>query len=461
MKNDPAPDRTKPGAAGSLWIRFADAPAWAVGGIFAALAWRQLDLVNSHAVNVMYEDQFDIYQPMFLNLGWWDTFALQHGPHREGVGLIVTRLLSLVSGWNSRWDAFAASILMIAAAALGLRLALRFGVARNSILLAAVPFLFLNVHQYEIFVGAVNLSYGSMPMLLFMAYCVSWFLPRDVWRFAATGTLSFLLVFTGFGLFVGFLTPSLALVESVQAWRARERTRALLAFVALAVACLGWALFAKGYTFQPAVAGFRFPYEHPLEYAVFVGRMLGNFYGTEVLSSWQLVVGLCVAAALLGISVWNGIRCIVDGIAQNRRGVVLFCLSTFVLLFCANCAIGRVFTGAIAPLAPRYASLLIPGGLAIFLQLFTLRARRGYAWLSVAYLVLLIPGTSVRRADEIYGANWFADGRRSWSAAYLRTHDEAKANQISHFSIYPAPLGERLSYLEANDLNLFIPTPSD
>jgi hypothetical protein len=461
MNSNPDPGRAPPRASGSIWTRLSDAPMWAVGGIFCALAWRQLELVNTHAVNLMYQDQFDIYQPMFLNQGWWDTFALQHGPHREGAGLIVTRAMALVSGWDSRWDAFAASILMIAAAALGLRLALRFGISRNSILLAGVPLLFLNVHQYETFVGAVNLSYGSMPMLLAMAYCLTWFLQRDVWRFLAVGALSFLLIFTGFGLFIGLLTPPLALTEAIQAWRARERTRALFATVALAITLLGWALFARGYTFQPAVSGFRFPYEHPLEYVVFIGRMLGNFYGTAVLSNWQLIVGLAAATALLAISVWNGVRCVRRGISGNRQSVVLFCLSTFVLLFSANCAIGRVFTGAIAPLAPRYASLLIPGGLAILLQLSTLRVQPGCAWLAAAYVVLLIPGTAVRRADEVYGANWFAEGRRSWGAAYLSTHDEAKANQIAHFSIYPAPLGERLDFLEAHDLNLFLPTSPD
>jgi hypothetical protein len=434
---------------------------WIVAGTFLALALRQLELVNTHAVNLMYGDQFDIYQPMFLDQGWWETFALQHGPHREGAGLVVTRALALVSGWDSRWDAFAASILMIAAAALGIRLALRFGIARSSILLAAVPLLFFNVHQYEIFVGAVNLSYGSMPMLLMMAYCLSWFLSSSLWRLLAIGALSFLLIFTGFGLFVGFLTPPLLIVEAIQAWRARERNRSLLAVAALAITCAGWALFARGYTFQPAVVGFRFPYEHPLEYAVFIGRMLGNFYGTAVLSRWQLTLGLAVGATLVAICVGNAIRCAKRGVARDPQSVVLFCLSTFVLLFCANCAIGRVFTGSIAPLAPRYASLLIPGGLAIFLQLSVLRARRGLAWLAMAYTVLLIPGSSVRRADEIYGANWFAEGRTSWKAAYLSTHDEAKADQLSHFSIYPVPLVERLAFLESRQLNLFLPPPAD
>jgi hypothetical protein len=455
---DPARADPTPPLASRAWLR--RATAGIVAAIFVGLACRELQLVNSRAVNMMYGDQWDIYQPMFLGQGWWDTFALQHGPHREGVGLVVTRALALVSGWDSRWDAFATSLLMIGAAALGLRLALRFGIPANSILLAAVPLLFLNVHQYEIFVGAVNLSYSAMPLVLFMAFCLSWFLDNDIWRFLAIGVLTFLLIFTGFGLFVGLLTPPLVIVEAVQAWRARQKVHALLAMVALAIAGLGWALFARGYTFQPAVPGFRFPYERPLQYAVFIGRMLGNFYGTAVLSTWQLVVGLAVAAGLLAIGAWNGFRCAVRGVANEPRSVVLFCLSAFALLFCANCAIGRVFTGPIAPLAPRYASLLIPAGLAIFLQLSALRVRPHVGWLALAYTVLLIPGTAVQRADEIYGIHWYAEGRSAWKAAYLSTHDQAQADAIAHFPVYPGPVTERLDYLETRRLNLFLP-PAD
>ena len=429
---------------------------WIVVGVFAGLSWRELQLVNTHAVNMMYGDQFDIYQPMFLGQGWWETFVLQHGPHREGAGLILTRALAAVDGWDSRWDAFAASLLMIAAAFLGIRLANRFGI-RRTVLLAAVPLLFLNVHQYEIFVGAVNLSYASVPMLLFMAYCLSWFLAGDLGRSLAIGFLTFLLIFTGFGLFAGLLTPPLVMVDAIQSWRAGRRSRAWFSILALALAGAGWALFAKGYVFQPAVSGFRFPYEHPLQYGVFVARMLGNFYGTAVLSTWQLVVGLAAAAALVAIAARNGYRCAARGIANETESVVLFCLAAFALLFCANCAIGRVFTGSIAPLAPRYAALLIPAGMAIFLQLAQLRAHRNLAWLAMAYVVLLVPGTSIRRADEIYGANWYADGRRSWKAAYLKSHDEAQADQIAHFPVYPGPLGEKLTFLEDRHLNLFLP----
>jgi hypothetical protein len=448
---NPKPEGARTGAGAGPWI---------VAALFAALALRQLQFVNTHAVNMMYADQWDFYRPMFLGMGWWDTFALQHGPHREGIGLVLTRAMANVDGWDSRWDAFAASLLLIASAALGIRLALCFGIPVRSLSLAAVPLLFMSVHQYEAFAGATNLSYGAVPIFLFMALCLCWFLRGSLPRLLAIGSLTFLLIFSGFGLFVGVLVPLLLLAEAVQAWRAREGTRALAAAAALALTGAGWILFARGYRFEPAAPGFRFPYEHPLEYVAFVGKMLGNSFGAAPLSRMGLFVGLMAAAALAAIALRSGAACLARGVAREPRSAVLFCLSAFTLLFCANCAVGRVFMGAIAPLAPRYATLLIPGGLALFLQLDALAPRGTVAGLAMLYTLLLVPCTTLRRADEIAGADWFADGRRAWKAAYLATHDEAAAGRVSHFSVYPGPLGDRLTYLENRRLNLFEGQPA-
>lgn len=442
------------------FLPWRNAPAWVVAAVFAGVAARQLAFVADRAVNVLYWDQWDFYYPLFNGQGWWATFCRQHGPHREGAGLVLQRLLADVSGWDSRWDAFAVSILMIVAAGLGLRLATRFGIPGRSALLVAVPLLFLNVHQYEILAGAANLSYAAAPMVLMMAYCLSWFLPGLGWRLVALSALTFLLIFTGFGLFVGLLTPPLLAVEAAQAWRARERRHAAAAAAAVAAAGAGWALFSHGYTFQPAVAGFRFPYEKPLEYPVFVGRMLGHFFGTRLFSAEELVLGLVVAACLVAIAGVNGARCLRHGVAREPRSVVLFCLAAFALLYCANCAIGRVFTGPIAPYASRYSGLLIPAGLALFLQLASLARRRAFAWALVGYTILLVPATAVMAAYEVAGADWYADGRRAWKAEYLKTQDQSDADRVARFAIYPAPLNDRLAFLKEHRLNLFADGPA-
>jgi hypothetical protein len=143
-------------------------------------------------------------------------------------------------------------------------------------------------------------------------------------------------------------------------------------------------------------------------------------------------------------------------VENERRSVVISCLAAYALIYCMNTAIGRVCLGyEQASAASRYVTLMIPAGLAIFLHLATLRPAQ---WLGLAYALLLVPGTIALRQDDWNSVHWYSDGRRAWKAAYLSTHDEAKANEQAHFSIYPAPVTDRLKFLEQRQLNLFNPS---
>jgi len=277
-----------------------------VAAVFLFLAVRQLHFVAHHSVNMMYGDQWDFYGPLFRHEGWWQTFSYQHGPHRQGIGMVVTRILAGITGWNSRWDSIAGSTVLIGAAALGIGLARRFGVPRSSPALIAVPLIFLSVHQFEIFVGPSNLSHGVMPVFLLMSRCLAQFIADYRYRLAIVTGLTFLLIFTGFGIFMGLITPVWLIVELVQAWRRSDRPRARYCALMLVGVGASWALFAWHYTFQPAVPNFRFPYEHPTEYFVFVARMFGNAFGVGELAAPQLWVGASAAVLLVGIAIGMG-----------------------------------------------------------------------------------------------------------------------------------------------------------
>ncbi|HEY1792670.1 MAG TPA: hypothetical protein VGG34_07110 [Opitutaceae bacterium] len=442
---DPGQAGLLPGriGAGVVLLSFAATSAWLMA------------FIASHAVDMMYEDQWDLYQPMFRGEGWWATYDLQHGPHREGIGLVLTRLLAATSGWDSRWDAYAAGLLVVAACGAALLLGRRFAARRRLLVLAAVPPLVMSAHQYEAFLGPVNLSYGPIPLLLLMALCLAWFAASDLQRYLWAGALTFLLVFSGFGLFAGLLTPVLAAVDCVRAARAGNRRRAAAAAAAIALTAAAWALFAHGYVFEPAASGFRFPYERPSQYFVFVAKMFGNLSGTPALSPASLGIGGVAALAAAAVCGWNGAVCLRRGAADNPRNAVLFTLSGFALLFAFDCAVGRVFMSEIAPLAPRYATLVIPGALGILLQMESLASAPRWAVASASFAVLLVPASLHFRADERIGVRWFTDGRRAWKAAYLKSGNEAQADADSHFQVYPGPLGDRLQYLKDHRLNLF------
>ena len=298
-------------------------------------------------------------------------------------------------------------------------------------------------------------------MLLFMLYCLAWFVRDHRMRLALLSGLTFLLIFTGFGLFVGLLTPLLLLVEGAQALRACEWRRTWWIGGALVVIGVAWVVFAHGYYFAPAVDGFRFPYEKPWEYAWFVGLMLANLYGVPGSGPWAIACGLAVAVTLASLCGWHSWRLLRRGVAKEPRSAVIFSLAAFALTYCANTAVGRVCLGLEggAPASSRYLTLMIPAGLAIFLHIATLSVPRRAQGLGLAYAGLLLFGTLYLQRGDRDTIRWYSDGRRAWKAAYLATHDAVQATRQANFPIHPFPdtLTERLQFLEKHRLNLFKP----
>lgn len=421
-----------------------------VAAVFLGLAWRQNLLVDRFAVNMMYWDQWDFYIPLFQHQGPWAVFTEQHGPHREGVGLLVTQVLARLSGWNSRWDAFGVSYCLITAGGVALLLVRRCGVS-GVLPLAAVPLLFFNIHEYETFIGPANLSHGGMPMLLLMLYSLAWFIRSARWRWLMLAALTFLLIFTGFGLFVGLLTPPLAIVEAIQAWRGGERERAWLAISALGMSAVSWALFFHGYYFLnlvpsgPASLG---------QILCFLCLMLARFFGVTGTGSASVGFGMAVALIVALIAVWQARKVLLRGVAENPRSAVLFCLTSYALIYCFVTAYGRAVGN---PAASRYVPLTMPAPLAIFLVLAGAGGRLRSASLGISYAVLLAIGTTQLQPAEMESIRFYSEGRKAWKAAYLATHDEAKADAASHFAVFPRPIPERLKYLEEHRLNLFLP----
>ena len=75
--------------------------------LWAAVVFRWWYYVDAYSVNLLVWDQWDLYDAFFESHGWLDLFRWQHGPHRQGVGFFLTKLVADLSGWNTRMEAFA------------------------------------------------------------------------------------------------------------------------------------------------------------------------------------------------------------------------------------------------------------------------------------------------------------------------------------------------------------------
>src|SRR5580692_1317619 len=148
-------------------------PAVTVITAFVVLGIRFFTFISDYAVNVLFYDQWDFLSLFFKdNPGLGQLFLYQHGPHREGLGLVVDSFLYPATRWNTRAESFFIGGCIFAAALVALLLKYRlFG--RLSYADVAIPLIFLTMAQYEGIIGIPNAAYGGLPLLLILCYCLA------------------------------------------------------------------------------------------------------------------------------------------------------------------------------------------------------------------------------------------------------------------------------------------------
>ncbi len=433
-------------------------PVIVVSTVFLVTASHLALAVWRYSVNVVYWDQWDFYTPLFNHASLWRIFIWQHGPHREGIGLVLDKFVLEATRWNSRAEALFMVGALVAAAVVALSLKQKlFGRAVGKLDYGdfVIPCLFLTFAQMEALVGEANPSYSAIPELLMGLYCLAWLLPKPSARYAAVLVLNLLLIYTGFGFFMGVVTVAVLLFDLRRAFRMESESRTFPA-VALLLALASLASFFYRYRWDPAVPGFHFPDPHPLNYPWFIGLMMSYFLGLRavVLAS---VAGSFLALVAFAILIWHGFR-----LWRNREwsaaDLTVAVLLSFSLLFAANAAVGRVCLGMPeAAQFSRYMGLLVPAFLAIYFHLLTWRKSALRTALIAVFAAALIPGT-VRMPNGYYPQG-VSDGKQAWKTCILQTGIIDYCDRATGFPIHPNPRGthlvEKLQFLQKNRLNLY------
>src|SRR5579864_1221127 len=222
-----------------------------VAVFFVLLAGRLLRLTSRYAVNIFFWDQWIFNNAaLFQHHSAWEMFRWQFGP-RLGLGPLVSKLFDPHFHWNSRAESYLACGIVILAAACALWLKHRlFG--EISVADISIPILYLSASQYEQLFINTDLAHGPLPLLLITLYCVAWTIPNVSPRYALVLILNFVITYTAFGLFLGFLTPLVLIVDFWVNLRGRRRT-ALFSAAAVLLSLVSLASYFYGYKLQPAV----------------------------------------------------------------------------------------------------------------------------------------------------------------------------------------------------------------
>ncbi len=430
-----------------------DWPAIFVLAVFLATALRLLQAVLRYSVNLIFWDQWDFYTPLFHNASLWEIFRWEHAPHREGIGLVLDSFVLRWTHWNTEAEAlFMLGVLLLAGVAAVVLKQKLFGSLNYTDWV--IPCLFLAYVQLEVLVGEENPSYSVFPELLIALYCLSWTIPARVVRYATVLALNFLLIYTGFGIFMGVVTFGVLLLDLRRALRTDAESPAFSA-VALLIAMGSMGSFFYHYRWNPALSC-PIPDPHPIRYPWFVSLLFSYFLGVRTVV-WASVLGGVIVLAVVSILVWHGIRLWRDGV-WVPIDVSIVVLLSFTLLFAFNASAGRVCLGLPeAAQFSRYMGLLVPGLLGIYFHLLTWRKGGWRAVATLIFAVALIPATF--RTPGGYSPQIVHDGKQAWSQCIRSYGDIGYCDYTTHFPAYPFPrktqMVEKLQFLQRNRLNLY------
>jgi len=407
-------------------------------------------VVSRHSVNLFFFDEWDVYDGLFRGWPWWRFFLQEHGPHRQGLGVTVVVWLLRATHWDSRVQAYAIASAIIVAmlSAIHLKARLYGGLGWSDII---IPVLFLGLGQWEVLLSAPGPSAQAFPLLLLISYCVAWSHQKPWLRYSGIVILNFLLVYTGYGIFVSIIT---LLLLAVACWQNRKERGAMIAPLAAFIAStLSLASFFYKYAFNPAADCFRFPYPNLAAYPWFIGLMFGRFLGIKRGTILPGAIGVLVLILLMAVCV-RSLLMVLEGL--NRANVGVLILTGYTLVYAAAAAIGRVCMGMQAAGSSRNITLLIPGFVGLYFCLLNRNQSRHTRIAIFVLLLAVLPACIQRNHKEIEG---FSAMKAAWKRCYLANEKVAYCDAQSHLQLYPKPtathLNEKLAYLKENRLNLY------
>jgi hypothetical protein len=429
-----------------------------------ATSIRLIWLIKTYAVNIFFVDEWDFYDPMFNHYGLWQIFDVQYGPHRQGFGGIIIWLVSGFTHWSAIGDAYATFglVLIASIAALALK---RFIFRKWAVSDIVIPIIFLTVSQFETFIIAPNEAHSAFPLLGVMLFGLSWLIPNRVARYISVLLTNFVTMFTGFGIFIGFITPILLLLDLYQAIASKDRRWLMDVSFALAVSFITLAMFFYNYFFAPAVTCFKITPGYIIKYPAFMAVTLGRFLSVNYsISKWlSLGMGMALLIPLIITLIYHGYKLLIRS-SFTPLNYIGFAFSGFSLLFLLNAAVGRICLSMAAAYASRYVTLTIPGLFSTYLFFISL-SKIPWRNLSIVLFLALISVSIPLRSNDIATLEYYTNGKIAWKNCYLQIENADACDKKTNFWVYPPitmtsqgqidSFHRKLDYIKNNHLNFY------
>jgi hypothetical protein len=435
-------------------------PPFLVLGACLLLGVRFFSLISRNAVNVLFWDPWDFDDAtLFQQHSVWEMFRWQHGWHRQGLGALMQKVVEPWIHWNGRYEAFllGAVIVLVAVLALLLKMRLYGSVGYSDVI---VPLLFLTPLQYETLLWSPNPSQGSLPLLLIVLYCFCWLIRTYHWKYICLLLVNFFMIYSGFGIFIGPVTPVLLALDYCANTRRLSTRYQWGTAAALAISIVSLASFFVNYRFTLGVECPTPASKNPFVYPWFIALMFAHAGGLRALSLplATLIGSIVLLSFLVGLLV-TAKRLLAQESDQWSRDAAIAALLAYSGIFCLNASYARMCLGLAAAGNSRYTPYVILGLFGVYLYALSNRRRDVRVSQVLALAAFATLGALPLNRKDAADNEHFSSGKRVWRECYLARHDIYECTALTGFQIYPDPekthLQEKLDFLERNHLNLY------
>jgi hypothetical protein len=434
-------------------------PRWesiVVLAAFAALSARLVVLISQYAVNVFFMDQWDFNEvTLFQKHSLWEMFRWQNGPHRQGLGAILSFLIDPLFHWNSRTESFLVGAIVILATGCALWLKRRlFG--DFAFFDVCIPLILLTPLQYETLYITANLAHGPLPLLLVVLFCLAWTIANIYLRLSLVLLINFFAIHTGFGFFLGLITPAAIFADYCLNLRFLQKGRRLF-LISLLVSIGSLMSFFVNYHFETSVDCSPNLFQSPLSYAQFLWLMYANTFAAKGTGVFAVSVGV-VLFALVCAAIFVSVATLRTSASSDRTAhLIAAILLAFCLLFSANAAYGRSCLGIGVAQVSRYVIYMECGllGLYFFLLKFPSSIfRKAVLLVLTAALIGTIP---IRQQDRAV-MNFVRSAKINWKTCYMQFEEIRGCNHAVGYGVYPntdRDLKGKLEFLKQTKQNLY------
>lgn len=421
--------------------------------VFIVFSISLLFFIFTYSVNILFWDQWDLYDVLFYKKTIWEMFLWQPGIHRQGLIFPVDMILAQITSWNTRVESLFVGFLSISACffALWLKKMLFKKFNYSDVI---IPTICLSFVQYANYVVVPFPSLAVFPLMLVFIYCIAWLLKNSILKYILILIINILLIYSGYGLFIGLITP-LILFYFLLHEKDKKSRKIILISLTLSILSVMSFFFGLNPTKDPIIIS----WSKLIYFIPYVILLFGNFF--EPLSNLEtILIGGFFSLTLACVIYYLTLRKISkDRTIKSLVDLITIILFSFTFLYSISNFLGREAFGLSNALSSRYSTFYIP--LFIGIYFFLLQLPNGLLKRTSVVLMVSVFVVLYFFSFDLKSPNDYASSKNAWKNCYLQYENIDICDKKTNFEIYPnspkkSALQDKLNFLKQNHLNLFL-----